>query len=218
MMSTILDNIRSSNIHFFTFTSFANFCKSLYCKNTAEYNKDAFLRKGISLQDNDFNTLVEKYKGMIYHIMNKLRINDRDGEFFHIGMIALWKASVNFEVEKGEFSPFVYSYIQGELLTELKRRGKFSNRHALYEEVRTIESASEEQEIVDEIFVHSLAESLPTPQGEWLKKKVFEGKTTTMIAEELGATVPQVKGWRRRAITKLKRLLQQEKGRVTTHD
>jgi len=159
----------------------------------------------MNLRKEPFEEVLEKHKGMIFHLLKKLNIQDETHDFFQIASIALWHACQNFDESKGTFSTFAYTYMKGALLNELTRRRKYYERHSLREDWFPFERETmgfiSENEI--RIWIDQLSSCLTKNQSIWLYKYCMEGKTPTEIANELGVTRSQVKSWRKGAIAKL---------------
>ncbi|WP_243291696.1 sigma-70 family RNA polymerase sigma factor [Bacillus sp. FJAT-47783] len=154
-----------------------------------------------------FSTILKEYNGMIYHLLKNLNIHDRENEFYQIAAIALWKATESFDPKKGTFSTFAYAYIKGELLTELRRRKKFYDHHALRDEwsFDVEEEYTQDMDVESFIWLEQLSDVLTPNQLKWVKAYCIEGKPPIVIAEELGVTIAQVKSWRKSALRKLKK-------------
>ena len=158
-------------------------------------------------EDEEFEKLYEQFEPMIYHMMKKLKIYRDEKEFYQIGCIALWEASLRFNEEKGEFKSYVYSYIIGRMkavLTKERKRQEKENR---------LMTVSPQEETSEDDFKHLLANSnidsisslLTSNQSKWLKAYCLKGKTPSQVAKDEGVSISAVKGWRRDAIAKLKK-------------
>lgn len=163
-----------------------------------------------------FEEIFERYKGMIFHLIKKLNIQDEDHDFFQIGTIALWQAFQNFDDAKGSFSTYAYTCIKGSLLNELTRRKKYYDKHSLREEWFSFDQETSgligEKEV--RIWIDQISVKLTKNQSIWLYKYCIEGKTPTQIAKELGVTQAQVKSWRKGAISKLKSVINKQQKEV----
>jgi DNA-directed RNA polymerase len=158
-------------------------------------------------EDEKFEKLHEQFEPMIYHMMKKLKIYRDEKEFYQIGCIALWEASLRFNEEKGKFKSYVYSYIIGrmkEVLTKERKKQEKENR---------LMTVSPQEETSEDDFKHLLANSniesisslLTSNQSKWLKAYCLKDKTPSEVAKDEGVSISAVKAWRRDAITKLKK-------------
>ncbi|MGM0873350.1 MAG: sigma-70 family RNA polymerase sigma factor [Bacillota bacterium] len=145
---------------------------------------------------------------MIYHILKKLAIYRNEQEFYQIGCIALWEASLRFEEEKGEFKSYAYSYIIGRMKSELSNERKLQENSCQLELVPNQEEIAVDDftQLISGSFIESITSRLSQHQSKWLKAYCLYGKTPTEIAIDEGVTTSAVKAWRRDAIAKLKRL------------
>jgi DNA-directed RNA polymerase len=155
-----------------------------------------------------YDQLHNQFKPMIFHIIKKLDIHRNRQEFYQIGCIALWEASLRYEEDKGEFKSFAYSYIIGRMKTKLSKERKlkeklyrlasYSNQKGMTEDDYTL--------IVTKSVIDDLSTNLTPHQMKWIKAFCYQGKTPSEIAEDEGVSSSAVKGWRRDTLSKLRRL------------
>src|SRR5690606_40580985 len=83
-------------------------------------------------------------------------------EFFQIGLIALWKAYMAYDPEKGTFETFAYSYIRGSILTELRKLRKTDDKEMFLDEFAMISIPDVESLSFENQFqIEDLVEKLP---------------------------------------------------------
>lgn len=150
--------------------------------------------------EKDFSTLLTQFKPMIYHIMKKLHIYKNTDEFYQIGCIAIWEASQKYDQTKGSFTPYLYQYMKGRMMTELTNENKY--RQALTIEPTVYNS---ETELLTIELIHSLRTHLSPLQMKWLTEYCVYGKTPSEIAAEEHVSISSVKSWRREAIKKIRK-------------
>lgn len=152
-----------------------------------------------------FEQLVKQYEPMIHKIIRLLHIYKNEDEFFQIGAIALWEASVRFDVEKGNFTSYAFSYIKGKILTELTK--------ARVQEERSIYPKEEFWELIEDEYceqpfelkqILTYCESLTENQKKWVLYTVFDGLSITEIARKEGVSPSAVKAWRKGAKERLR--------------
>ena len=68
----------------------------------------------------NFEDVLKQFEPMISACIRKLSIYKNHELYRQAGRIALWKAWVKFDVEKGDFAPYAYRSIYGGMLDELK--------------------------------------------------------------------------------------------------
>lgn len=61
------------------------------------------------------------HMGLIYKVINDLRLSYRQDEFYDLGLIGLTKAIQTYDESKGTFGNYGYMCIKNEILTELAR-------------------------------------------------------------------------------------------------
>ena len=104
--------------------------------------------------DEKFEELHNQFKSIIYHIMIRLAIYKNEQEFYQIGCIALWEASLHFNEEKGEFKSYAYSYIMGKMKTTL------TNERIQQEKDRRLEEVPAQEEASGDDFTNLLSNSV----------------------------------------------------------
>jgi DNA-directed RNA polymerase len=146
-----------------------------------------------------FDQVHSQFEPMIFHILKKLGIYQNRQEFYQIGCIDLWEASLRYDENKGEFSSYAYSYIIDRMKTELSNERKFQ------EKCCQLVSNSDQNNITEDdlsliltgSYIDSIATHLTPLQRKWLKAYCLHGKTPSEIAKEEGVSISAVKAWRR---------------------
>ena len=157
----------------------------------------------------DFNTLLNQYNPLIHHIIRKLNISSDKDEFYQIGLIALWEASLNFNPNKGTFLSYAYKTIQGKMLIHLCKSTKIREREVKKSpEYWDILKVEDEISVLEWYFPRSFLHSLTANQSIWLAEYIQFGKSITDIADEYDTTYATVKSWKRTTLIKLKKYLQ----------
>jgi RNA polymerase sigma factor (sigma-70 family) len=158
-------------------------------------------------EDGKFESLHQQFEPMIYHIMGKLEIYKNQQEFYQIGCIALWEASLRFNAEKGEFKSYAYSYIIGRMKSALTSDRVKQEKESPFAFILNQEEQSSDE--FTHLLAHSVIDSISTiltfNQSKWLKAYCLNGKTPSEVAKDEGVSVSAVKAWRRDAIAKLKK-------------
>lgn len=131
--------------------------------------------------------------------MNTLNIHKDKDYYFHEGTIALWEASLAFDINKGTFTSYAYSSIRGKLLNKL-------NKEARWQEINVCTLYIPEQPIYSfPSFLEFSLNCLTKNQRKWVEGFIFKDKRVHEIASEEGVSISAVKSWRREAIKKLKK-------------
>ncbi|OAS88205.1 MULTISPECIES: sigma-70 family RNA polymerase sigma factor [Metabacillus] len=158
-------------------------------------------------EDEIFEKLHEQFEPMIYHMIKKLAIYKDEQEFYQIGCIALWEASLRFNEEKGEFKSYVYSYIMGRMKTALtnERKKQETDHLLLFFTPQKKTSEDDFKLLLSNSNIESIASLLTSNQSKWLKAYCIKNKTPSEVAKDEGVSISAVKAWRRDAIAKLKK-------------
>lgn len=158
-------------------------------------------------EDVKFEKLHQQFEPMIYHAMKRLSIYKNEHEFYQIGCIALWEASLRFNEEKGEFKAYAYSYIIGRMKSALREETMKEERENPKEDIWIQDETTHDDftAILWESLFEKISSILSENQRKWVKAYCLYGSTPSEIAEDEGVTVAAVKGWRRDAIAKLRK-------------
>lgn len=158
-------------------------------------------------EDARFEKIHQRFEPMIYHAMKRLSIYKNEHEFYQIGCIALWEASLRFNEEKGEFKAYAYSYIIGRMKSALREETIIEERESRSEDIWVEDSTTygDFTAILWESLFEKISSILSENQRKWVKAYCLYGSTPSEIAEDEGVTVAAVKGWRRDAIAKLRK-------------
>ncbi|MEI4768724.1 sigma-70 family RNA polymerase sigma factor [Psychrobacillus sp. FJAT-51614] len=161
---------------------------------------------------NTFEDTLNQYEPMISSCIRKLNIYKNHELYRQAGRIALWRAWVKFEAEKGEFAPYAYRCIYGSMLDELKKE-----KHE-EETINPIEdeklSFLLEQALVKSIQNEDLSlalETLTTNERELILWIFVEGISLQQAATRAGITIPGIKKRRERMLNKLRNSLKVKK-------
>lgn len=152
-----------------------------------------------------FDTLVSQYNPLIHHIIKKLHIICDHDEYYQIGLIALWEASLNFDPTKGQFLSYAYKSIQGKMLIQLCKSTKISERESKKSpEYWDLLKVEDDVLNLEWYFPKPLLTSLTNNQYNWLFEYIQFGKTITDIAYEYKTTYATVKSWKQTTLKKIK--------------
>lgn len=142
---------------------------------------------------------------MISACIRKLSIYKNHELYRQAGRIALWKAWVKFDVEKGDFAPYAYRSIYGGMLDELKREKRQE------EQVDPVEDEKLafllEKSLVTSLLQEDLEiaiESLQSRERELLMWIFVEGISLQQAAYRAGITIPGIKKRWERMLVKLR--------------
>jgi DNA-directed RNA polymerase len=123
---------------------------------------------------------------MIYHVMKRLAIYKNEQEFYQIGCIALWDASLLFNEEKGEFKSYVYSYIIVRVKTALTEERKKLEKETGLEDFSVQEETSEDDfsAILSEAVIDQISSLFTANQRKWIMSYCMYGETPSEVAKD----------------------------------
>jgi RNA polymerase sigma factor (sigma-70 family) len=154
-----------------------------------------------------FEQVSQQYTPMIYSIIRKLHIYKNKDEFFQVGLIALWEAYDRFNPEKGQFTSFAYTYINGRILTELKKKRK-DEKTTIYandDYLAAIEDGGITDPLEEEILLsYCTGANLTENQTKYILYTFLKGLKVNEIAAIEHVSPSTVKAWRSGAKTKLR--------------
>ncbi|SDC30427.1 RNA polymerase sigma factor, sigma-70 family [Pelagirhabdus alkalitolerans] len=154
-----------------------------------------------------FTQLLEDFKPMIYHLLNKYHIRDSDGDYFQELSITLWKASTSYDQARMKFSTYAYQTMQFRLIDLIRKNSKMKESEERFKKCLRAEDMS---------FVcvdHNLTEwildirnCLTKNEWFWFVGEIVEGKRLVDIALEQGVSANAVRHWKRKAIIKIRNI------------
>ena len=153
----------------------------------------------------NFEDVLKQFEPMISACIRKLSIYKNHELYRQAGRIALWKAWVKFEVEKGDFAPYAYRSIYGGILDELKREKRQEEQVDPMEDEKL--GFLLEQSMATSLLREDLEiaiESLQSNERELLMWIFVEGVSLQQAATRVGITIPGIKKRRERMLAKLR--------------
>lgn len=142
---------------------------------------------------------------MVYYVMKKINVSTNDEDYLQLGRIAIYEAWCKFDPLKGEFAPYVYSYIYGKLLKNKLNESKWYNHHPSYDTQileNVCHSNSNEMEVYHLLDLLKRSH-LSEKEKCWVIEGVINQNKPSEIAEKYQCSVHTVKTWRRNALIKL---------------
>ncbi|MEK4669255.1 sigma-70 family RNA polymerase sigma factor [Niallia sp. FSL R7-0271] len=161
------------------------------------------------MNDKDYQLLTEQYTPMIHHLLKKLSIYKNKEEFVQIGLISIWEAWQNYKEDKGKFHSYLYMYMRGRFLDELKRRSK-EEQQTVYPEEAFWETAGSHMLTLDEHYIQTLCSTLTAKEAKWVSYFSIQQLTIAEIAAKEHVSKSAVKAWKKGAVEKLRKILAQQ--------
>lgn len=164
----------------------------------------------------DFNELVVQYEPMINKILRSLNIYQNKEEFFQIGLVGLWEASLRFNPEKGKFTNYAYTYIKGLIMTDMTKRKKVMECEVyLTDELLGAIRDHQTKQPFEKNLLLTYCEGLTVNQTKWVLYTYLDNFTVKEISEREKVSVSAVKAWRKGAKSKLEKdLLLESQNRI----
>lgn len=153
-----------------------------------------------------FQTTLEGFEPMIHQIIRSLSIYKNHDEFYQIGLIALWEATIKFNDEKGHFSSYAYATIRGKMLTELTKLRKWEEQNAYpSEDFWELNEDMTAEQPLELVTLLAYCNGLTHIQRNWVIMTFYYGMNTREIAEKEQVSIAAVKKWRTRSMMKLRK-------------
>ncbi|WP_407271217.1 sigma-70 family RNA polymerase sigma factor [Radiobacillus sp. PE A8.2] len=162
------------------------------------------------METRPFQDILSEHENMIYYLMNKLGIRDPEQEFYQEGIIALWKATNNYDPNKGKFSTYAYFLIHKTLISLIRKKNRQTEKENAY-----IASASAElsmvstmiQPNIDPYLLNKIEKALSKKQMIWFTLFVLDDVSIKEIARRHQVSTDAVKNWARLAKPKLRKIM-----------
>lgn len=163
---------------------------------------NARVPKGFAMES--FDQLARQYEPMIHKIIHSLHIYKRRDDFVHIGLISLWEASLSYDITKGEFKNYAYSFIRGRILQEMNRNNKYEER-SIYPKDEYWETVEDNSLVtpLEEEFLLSYCKGLTEKETKWVLYTCIDFLSIREISEKENVSLSAVKQWRKGAKQKL---------------
>lgn len=174
----------------------------------------------------ELEDFIRQNQRRVYYQLSKLQIQDKDGEFFQEGLVAMWKAYENYNADKGPMATYMNyqirnrfidmirkSTVEKKYLEQLVHQHKVERHTGNYLDGNQLTLASQGEDNplncfddLDEQRLHLLTEDLTEKQQIWFQYAIVNGFSNKEIAEKEKVTVEAVKSWAKRAKQKLRSL------------
>ncbi|UOQ45670.1 sigma-70 family RNA polymerase sigma factor [Halobacillus salinarum] len=156
------------------------------------------------ITDEEFEEIVVKNEKLIYYHIRSLHIVDYSGEFFAVGLEALWQACLTYKPELGKFSSYISWKIRNRLIDQIRKSAKTKDvESAFIREHIHLKLYQIENSIHDDYFWEQVRLELTENQWKWVYYYIIHDLSVEQIAKLEGVTRDAVKNWGRRARDKL---------------
>jgi RNA polymerase sigma factor (sigma-70 family) len=166
--------------------------------------KSALSERAILMES--FELLVAQYEKMIHSIIHSLHIYKNKDEYFQIGLIALWQASENFDLNKGSFSGYAFLMIKGKILSAL-HKDKLLEERQVYGKDEILDLVGDPHCVdpLEVTLLNSYCTNLTEKEKKWFLYTTVNRFKIKEIAEREKVSVSAVKQWRAGAREKIAR-------------
>jgi RNA polymerase sigma factor (sigma-70 family) len=186
----------------------AHFKYFRYDEVTAEYLISAYpLGVLVKVQ---FEEVLKENERIIYHLINKYKIRDDEGEFYQEGIIALWHAMETYDESKAKLSTYIYKSISSKFLNIIKKENR--QKEHLYRwigQVTMDDLLVEDDFGIDPQLYKDIRQQLSKNQWRWFVHFIIKGESIREIANHYSVSAPAVKSWRKCARQKIIQLLRE---------
>ncbi|MEK4424888.1 sigma-70 family RNA polymerase sigma factor [Solibacillus sp. FSL K6-1523] len=158
----------------------------------------------------NFETVFEEHEKLINQAVFHLKIYRNFEEFYQLGRIALWEATIKYDPKKSAFEPFAFMMIKFKMVKEISQSNQISEFESVLEETQFQFALDEQSTAVDEFKEIEWLMLLPEQERVLLKLAFFEDRTNRDIAKMLGSTEEAVKKRRQRLVKKVREMLMGE--------
>ena len=142
----------------------------------------------------EFEQLAAEYSNMIHHIIYSLHIYKNQDDFYQMGLIALWKGSQSFDEQKGTFKTYIYKFIKGSMLNELKKEHQWEERCFHPEDEDGFKQEYEDKTLELE-YLLSHFHHLTELQKNWVVLRFYYGLSNRDIAAMKNISLRTVRSW-----------------------
>ncbi|WP_368901456.1 sigma-70 family RNA polymerase sigma factor [Oceanobacillus oncorhynchi] len=176
----------------------------------------------------ELEDFIEQNQRRVYYQMARLQINDKDGEYFQEGLVAMWRAYENYNPDKGPLATYMNFEIRNRLLNVFHKsilERKYIEQLGHQQEVETQagnymdgkkkkilsknEGGTNPQEKLDQESETDFSEFtsiLTEKQKVWFNCAIIEGLSNQEIAEKEQVSLEAVKSWAKSAKRKLRKM------------
>lgn len=155
----------------------------------------------------NFELLFEEHEALIKQVMGHLKIYRNFDEFYQLGRIALWEATIKYDSSKSSFEMFAFMTIKYKMIKEMSKHNIISQNESVFEEGQFQFVLDEQCATVDEFNEIEWLTILPKEERVLLKLAFFEDKTNREIAAVLGSTEEAIKKRRQRLLKKVRKIV-----------
>ncbi|GGF30914.1 hypothetical protein GCM10010954_32600 [Halobacillus andaensis] len=165
----------------------------------------------MSVDDLEFERIVLENERLIHYHIRSLHINDATGDFFAIGLEALWRAYDSYDPDVGKFSTYLSWKVRNALIDEIRKDARrLQHQSFLLQTQTTLSNLMSEDVIVDQYLWDQVKENLNINQWKWIYYFIIHDLSVGQIASLEKVSKDTVKNWGRQARKKLRLILNKQ--------
>ncbi len=155
-----------------------------------------------------FETLYDTKQHLIYGALRYLKIYRNKDDYYQIGVLALWEASLHFDETKGTFDTYAYSMILGRLKTALTKANRYESRARSFEPADLSQMSYENTTDLDlqQLLFESYTMYLTPKQANVILERFLYNHDVKTVAKKLGISENAVKNRTRDAMITLRKI------------
>jgi len=160
----------------------------------------------------NFEKILKEYEPMIYHLLNKYQVRDPENEYYQELCITLWQAFEEYQEGKMKFSTYAYSKMNYRLIDLFRKNNRIREQEEVICQENKQKSVIHERHYdYDHILLQQIRNLLTEREWYWFEGQIFQEKTLVEIAREKEVKANAVRHWKRKAVVKIRKLLESEK-------
>ncbi len=172
----------------------------------------------------ELEDFIEQNQRRVYYQMARLQIDEKEGDYFQEGLVAMWRAYENYNPDKGPLTTYMNFQIRNRLVDVFRQSiaerkyfeqlgiqfkgemqsGNYMDGNKIPSEK---EGESNPQKIIAQINENDFSELtavLSEKQKVWFGYAIVEGLSNREIAEKEQVSLEAVKSWAKSAKRKLR--------------
>jgi len=149
---------------------------------------------------------IKEYSYLVDLVLNKLRLFINRDEYRQIGLIALWQALENYDVQQGKPEPYLYTKIRFRLLTELRHKYR-EMEYEVQDEQLFLFINQEDKALQMRLEMAQLLDTLNEEERQLIEFIYYRGYKARELANYLGISEDTVKRRKKRILNKLRHSL-----------
>lgn len=152
-----------------------------------------------------FEEIVQQYQKMIYHFIHKYHLHYEFDEYYQLALIKLWELHLKYDPQKTpNKNMYIYTKLNFYFIDEIRKLAKQSERYIVTED-QFLDSITNDDH--SRLLLQSLQDILTENEWAWLNL-MLTGYNMREIAAQLNVSTSSIKNYKRSAMHKLKKALE----------